>query len=93
VSVTDVYSGALTSFGVYDDPRVLKTAYGPVSKRIAEATWPRARFTQDRVANTVPADTELAQGLRGKVSMKEALANAAAYLNKQESQALERLGQ
>jgi ABC-type glycerol-3-phosphate transport system substrate-binding protein len=85
------YSGSLMSKQLYDDPRIMQTKYGPISKRAAEGTWPRARFPQDHVANQGPAQQELYRALRKELSIKEALTNMNTYLNEQESQARERL--
>jgi ABC-type glycerol-3-phosphate transport system substrate-binding protein len=92
IDVTNQYSGLICSKAVYDDPRIAETAFGPVSKALAEATWPRARWPKDHVANQAPAATELDRALRGEISVQEALGNADAYLNDQEQQARERIG-
>jgi ABC-type glycerol-3-phosphate transport system substrate-binding protein len=92
IAMTESYSGSLMSTELYADPRIDQTKYGPVSKRIAEGTWPRARFPRDHVANPQPALAEIDRGLRKDISIQEALANADKYLNDQESQARERLG-
>jgi len=91
LALTETYSGSLMSKLLYEDPRVLKTKYGPLSKRVAEGTWPRARYTQDHVANPTPGSQELDRGLRNQIPLKEALANMDRYFNEQESQARERL--
>jgi len=91
ISITDAYSGSLMSKELYSDPRIQRTRFGAASKRLAEGVWPNARFTQDRVANQAPALTELQRALTNEISIKEALANADAYLNEQEAQARERL--
>ena len=91
IFLTETYSGSVMSKAVYDDPRINQTKYGKISKRIAEGTWPRARFPRDRVANQAPAQEELWRALRKQISVKEALANADTYLNDQEAQAIERL--
>jgi hypothetical protein len=90
--MTETYSGTLCSKELYADPRIMETKYGPVSKRIAEGTWPRTRYPKDHVANQAPARTELERALRKEISIKEALGNADKYLNDQEKQARERLG-
>jgi ABC-type glycerol-3-phosphate transport system substrate-binding protein len=92
IDVTNSYSGLICSKAVYDDPRINDTAFGPVSKALAEATWPRARWPKDHVANQAPAGVELDRALRGEISIQEALGNADAYLNDQEEQARERIG-
>jgi len=92
IDVTNAYSGLICSKAVYDDPRINDTAFGPVSKALAEATWPRAKWPKDHVANQAPAGVELDRALRGEISIQEALGNADAYLNDQEEQARERLG-
>ena len=92
LSITEVYSGALASQQLYSDPRIEQTKYGPLSKRIAEGTWPRARYPQGRVAAFQPAQTEVERALRQEITIQEALANLDAYHNEQESQARERLG-
>jgi ABC-type glycerol-3-phosphate transport system substrate-binding protein len=91
LALTETYSGSLMSKLLYEDPRVLKTKYGPLSKRVAEGTWPRTRYTQDHVANPGPGSQELDRGLRNQIPIKEALANMDRYFNEQESQARERL--
>jgi ABC-type glycerol-3-phosphate transport system substrate-binding protein len=92
IDVTNAYTGLLCSQDLYNDPRIEETTFGPVSKRLAEATWSRARFPRDHVANQAPAQTELDRAMRGEITIQEALANADAYLNDQEQQARERLG-
>jgi ABC-type glycerol-3-phosphate transport system substrate-binding protein len=92
LALTETYSGSLMSKLLYEDPRILKTKYGPMSKRTAEGTWPRARYPQDHVANQAPAAQELERALRQEISIKEALANMDKYLNDQEAQARERIG-
>ena len=92
IDITNQYSGLLCSRALYDDPRIAQTKYGPVSKRLAEAIWPIAKFPRDHVANQAPAATEIDRGLRQQVSLKEALSNADQYLNDQERQARERIG-
>lgn len=92
IELTDIYSGILCSKDIYADPRIMETTYGPFSKRIAEATWPRARFTRDHVANQQPAQIELDRALRKEISISEALGNMDDYLNDQEKQARERIG-
>jgi ABC-type glycerol-3-phosphate transport system substrate-binding protein len=91
ISILDQYSGSLMSKALYDDPRVAKTKYGAVSKRIAEGVWPNARYPHDHVADQGPALTELQRALTKEISIKAALGNADTYLNEQESQARERL--
>lgn len=91
ISITESYSGSLMSTALYADPRIEKTKYGPVSKRISENIWPRARFPQDHVANQEPALTELQRALTKEISVKDALTNADTYLNEQETQARERI--
>ena len=91
LAITEVYSGALASQSLYSDPRIEQTKYGPVSKRIAEATWSRARYPQGRVAAPQPAMQEVDRALRQEISIQEALANLDAYHNEQESQVRERL--
>ena len=92
IGITEVYTGSLLSKALYSDPRVQSTKYGPVSKRMAEAVWPRAKFPRDHVANQTPAGQELDRALRKEISVKEALANIDTYLNEQETQARQRLG-
>jgi hypothetical protein len=91
LAMTETYSGSLMSKELYDDPRIMKTKYGPISKRVAEGTWSRARFPQDHVANQGPAQEELYRALRKEITIKEALTNMNTYMNDQESQARERL--
>lgn len=92
LSLMETYSGSVMSKVLYADPRLDATKYGTVSKRIAEATWPRAKFPQDHVANQTPAVDELTRGLRKEISIKDALTNMDTYLNEQEAQARERIG-
>ncbi len=92
IDVTNSYTGLLCAKSVYDDPRINDTTFGPVSKALAEATWPRSRWPRDHVANQAPASVELDRALRGEITVQEALSNADSYLNDQEAQARERLG-
>ena len=92
IDVTNQYSGLICSKALYDDPRIEETVYGPVSKRLAQAVWPRCQWPRDHVANQSPAETEIDRALRGEISIQEALSNADSYLNDQESQARERIG-
>jgi len=92
IDITNSYTGLICVKSVYDDPRINETACGPISKQLAEATWPRSRWPRDHVANQGPAATELDRALRGEIPVQEALGNADAYLNDQEAQARERLG-
>lgn len=92
IDITNQYTGLLCSKAVYEDPRIDQTKYGKVSKRLAEATWPRAKFPRDHVANQAPAGVELDRAMRGEISVQEGLTNADAYLNDQEQQARERIG-
>lgn len=92
IDITNQYTGLLCSKALYDDPRIAETKFGPVSKRLAEATWPLAKFPRDHVANQGPAATELDRALRGEITTQEALGNADEYLNDQEQQARERIG-
>jgi ABC-type glycerol-3-phosphate transport system substrate-binding protein len=91
IDLLQTYSGSLMSKELYNDPRVMQTKYGPISKRVAEGTWPRARYPQDHVANQAPAAQELTRALRKEIPIKDALNNMNAYLNQQESDARERL--
>jgi ABC-type glycerol-3-phosphate transport system substrate-binding protein len=92
LDVTQGYSGAFCNKDLYANPQIDETKYGPISKRIAEGVWPKARYPQDHVANQAPALTELDRAMRKEISIKEALANADKYLNGQEKQARERIG-
>lgn len=92
IELANSYSGLLCSKVAYDDPRMMETTFGPATKPIAEATWERARFPGDHVANSSPAITELENALRGDASVSDALQAADSYLNDQEQQARERLG-
>ena len=92
IEMTEQLHRLALSTALYDDPRIEQTKYGPVSKRIAEGTWPRARFPRDHVANRLRPGVEIDRGLRKDISIQEALANADAYLNDQEEQARERIG-
>lgn len=89
----ETYSGSVLDQRVYDDPRISDYRYGEFSKTITEATFSRARFNQDHVANFGPAETEFQRGVRGEISIQEALQNADNYLNEQERQARERIDQ
>ncbi|MDQ3443044.1 MAG: extracellular solute-binding protein [Chloroflexota bacterium] len=92
IDTTNQYSGLLCSKELYADPKIEDTAFGPVSKLLAESVWPRAQFPRDHVANQAPAGVELDRAMRGEISIQEALSNADAYLNDQEQQARERIG-
>ena len=92
IEITNSYTGLLCSKALYDDPRIADTTYGPVSKRLAEATWSRAKFPRDHVANQAPAGVEIDRAMRGEISLQDALGNADKYLNDQEEQARERIG-
>ncbi len=92
IDITNSYTGLLCSTALYEDPRIEETTFGPVSKRLAEAVWSKARFPRDHVANQAPAQTELDLAIRGEASIQDALSNADAYLNDQEQQARERIG-
>jgi hypothetical protein len=92
IDITNSYTGLLCSQALYDDPRINETTFGPISKRLAEGVWPKARFPRDHVANQAPAQVELDRAMRGEITIQEALANADAYLNDQEQQARERIG-
>lgn len=91
LALTETYSGSLMSKELYNDPRVMQTKYGPISKRVAEGTWPRTRYPKDHVANQGPAAQELTRGLRKEITIKEALTRMDTYLNQQEADARERL--
>jgi ABC-type glycerol-3-phosphate transport system substrate-binding protein len=92
VGVTNSYTGLICSQDVYNDPRILETKFGAISKRLAETTWPRSRWPKDHIANPMPASQELDRAARGEISVQEALGLADDYLNNQEQQARERLG-
>lgn len=91
IEIMNQYSGSLMSTALYQDPRLEKTKFGPISKRVAESVWARAKFPQDHVANQAPALTELQRAVQKEISITEALQNADKYLNEQEAQARERL--
>lgn len=91
IQAFDSYSGVCMTKTVYEDPRIEAVKYGPMSKRVAEAMWPIARFPGDHVANHGPASTEFERALRQEISITEALANMDAYLQDQEDQARERI--
>ncbi len=88
----EFYSGVTMTKSVYQDPRIEDVKYGLMSKRIAEALWPIARYPQDRVANHGPASVELDRAMRNEISIPEALNNMDSYLQEQENQARERIG-
>jgi ABC-type glycerol-3-phosphate transport system substrate-binding protein len=90
IDTMNVYSGTITSADAYADPRVDSTKYGALTKRLAEQIWPKIRFTNDRVADKKAAETEIDRGLRGEISLDEALGNAEGYLNRMEQLAYER---
>lgn len=92
LEMTETYTGSLLNQKLYDDPRIMETRYGPTSKRIAEAVWPKSRFPGDRVSNVEPAQQELERALRKEIGIMEALQNADAYLNEQERQVRQRMG-
>jgi ABC-type glycerol-3-phosphate transport system substrate-binding protein len=87
----DFYSGVAPSKEAYADPRISDMKFGEMSKRVAEAMWPVARYPQDHVAQQGPAMTELDRAMRQEISITEALANMDAYLQEQEDQARERI--
>lgn len=91
LNIANSYSGVLCSQALYNDPRINQTKYGPMSKRVAEATFSRARYPQGRVANFGPVQTELERALHKEISITEALKNVDDYCNQQEQQARERL--
>lgn len=92
LAMTETYTGSLLNQKLYEDPRIEETRYGPASKRIAQAVWPKSRFPGDRVANFEPAQQELERALRQELAIMEALQNADAYLNDQEAQVRQRMG-
>lgn len=92
IDICNSYSGILCSPQLYADPRIESTTYGAMTKRVAEATFSRARYPQGRVANTAPAQIEIDRAMNNEISIAEALKNMDAYLNEQEQQARERLG-
>ena len=92
IQAFDFYSGVCMTKAVYEDPRIEKVKYGPVSKRVATTMWPVARYPRDHVADQSQAATELDRAMRKEISIKEALANMDAYLNEQEAAARERIG-
>jgi ABC-type glycerol-3-phosphate transport system substrate-binding protein len=87
----DFYSGVAPSKEAYADPRISDMKFGEMSKRVAEAMWPIARYPQDHVAQQGPAATELDRAMRQEITITEALANMDAYLQEQENQARERI--
>jgi len=88
----DFYSGIVPSKEVYEDPGLGDVKYGEMSKAVAEAVWPVARYPQDHVAAHEPASQEFDRAMRKEITIKEALANMDTYLQDQENQARERLG-
>ena len=92
IEITNSYSGILCSPRLYADPRIETTKYGALSKKVAEATFSRARYPQGRVANTGPAQIEIDRAMNQEISIAEALKNVDAYMNEQEQTARERLG-
>jgi ABC-type glycerol-3-phosphate transport system substrate-binding protein len=92
LNITQTYTGLLMSKPLYSDPRINKTKYGPISKRLAEGVWPTSHFPRSHVADFTGAITELQRGLRKEISLKQALANMDAYCNQQEKVARQRLG-
>lgn len=91
IQAFDFYSGVAPSKEAYADPRISDVKFGEMSKRVAEAMWPIARYPQDHVAQQGPASTELDRAMRKEITITEALANMDAYLQEQEDQARERL--
>ena len=89
----DFYSGTMLSREVYADPRIGDAAYGLPSKRVAEGVWPIARLPRDHVAVHDPASEELMRALRQEVSIPEALTAMDEYLQVQEDEARERIGE
>ncbi len=92
IQTFDFYSGVCMTKAVYDDPRIEKVKYGPMSKRVATGMWPIAAYPGDHVAQQTPAATELDRAMRKEITIKEALANMDKYLQEQEDQARERIG-
>jgi ABC-type glycerol-3-phosphate transport system substrate-binding protein len=88
----DVYSGSMLDQRVYSSPDIANYKYGEISKSISDATFSRARYPKDHVANQDPARDELVRALRQEISITEALENADKYLNDQEKEARERIG-
>jgi ABC-type glycerol-3-phosphate transport system substrate-binding protein len=86
------YSGSVLDKRVYESADLASYKYGEVSKRISDATFSRARYPKDHVANQDPARDELVRALRNEISLSEALGNAEKYLNDQEKEARERIG-
>jgi len=92
IAQLDTYAGSVMDKRVYADPRIKDHRYGEISKKISDATFSRARYNKDHVANTDPAQVEFQRAVRGEISVKDALKNADDYLNDQEQQARQRLG-
>ena len=88
----DFYSGSLMSPQVYADPRLADTKYGEVSKAMAEAVWPIARYPLHHVANPAAHTLEVERALTNEISIEEAAANLDEQMQALEDTALERLG-
>lgn len=91
IQAFEFYSGVCMTKAVYEDPRIEKVKFGPISKRVATGMWPIAKYPGDHVANQGPAGTEFERAMRKEITIKEALANMDAYLQEQEDQARERI--
>ncbi len=87
----DNYSGSIVDARVYADPRVPEFKYGEFGKWVTEATFSRARYPKDHVANQDPAAIDLTSALRNEQSIQDALQKAQDYLNEQEKEARERI--
>ena len=88
----DDQSSLCMSKEVYEDPRIEWVAYGPMSKRVAMAMWPRARYNGDHVGDMGPAYDALDRALRKEISAEEALQSMDAYCQEQEDAARDHVG-
>ena len=86
-------SSLCASKDVYADPRIERVAYGTMSKRVATAMWPRARYNGDHVGDMGPAYEQLDRALRREISAEEALRSMDAYCQEQEDAARDQVGQ
>jgi ABC-type glycerol-3-phosphate transport system substrate-binding protein len=78
------YSGVCMSKEVYQDPRIDKVKYGPMSKRIAEGMWPNARYPKTYVANLGLMSDAMTRGLKKEITLDAALAEMEKVLQTEE---------
>jgi ABC-type glycerol-3-phosphate transport system substrate-binding protein len=92
VQAFEDYSGVCMSKEVYDDPGIQDVKYGPMSKRIAEAMWPVARYPQTYLAGYGDATDSLMRAMRQEITIPEALTEMEEALQDGEDAVRARLG-